>query len=136
MRRTLRAVATAAAVVMASVVPAAADCPAPSITAPASVVAGQDLHVEGEFFAAECNDTSSGCKGPRRSPPMRDVTVELQRQGGEILTGLEVDADESFTFAVELPVPNTAAAGTYHVVVDQKGDPGVLATAEVRVTVP
>ena len=135
-RRLRRIVAVAAAVVCTSVVPARADCPAPSITVPRSVVAGTDLVVRGEFFAAQCNDTSTGCVGPRRSPPMRGMSVAMQDDFA-VVVGATVDADDSFEFAVALAVPSDAAPGTYSVVVaGEEQNPGLLATAEVRVRAP
>ena len=66
----------------------------------------------GEYFAAECNDTGTGCSRPRRSPPVRDIRVTLQR-GGVVVDEVMVDAAEDYTFSVTLRVPPGAEPGPY-----------------------
>lgn len=128
-------VATAAAIVALSASPAPADCVAPSISAPRTVLAGEDLVVTGEEFAAECNDTGSGCVVPRRSPPLTDVAVDLS-DGFDSVASTVVDANEDYAFEARLPVPAGAAPGMYHVTVARQNDVGMLGTAKVRVRSP
>lgn len=100
-------------------VPARADCAAPHVTVEGSELQlGDPLIVHGEHFAAECNDTSIGCMGPRRSPPSRDIDLEL-RHDGEVVASTVVDADDDFEFTAELTVPGDASAGEYRVVAVQ-----------------
>ena len=96
--------------------PAVAGCAAPYLTVNDSELqVGDPLIVQGEHFAAECNDTGIGCTGPRRSPPSRGIDLELRHEG-QIVASMVVDADDRFAFTVEFTVPEDAPAGMYRVV--------------------
>lgn len=114
MRRTLIA-STTIGLVLAVAPPGLADCAAPTLLLGHPVARpGEVLLVRGEAFAAECNDTGIGCLPRRRSPPIRDVEVQL-RSRGSVVSSVVVDADAGFSFEVELPVPADAAPGAYTV---------------------
>lgn len=96
--------------------PALADCATPYLTADDSgLQVGDPLIVQGEHFAAECNDTGIGCMGPRRSPPSRGIDLELRHEG-QIVASTVVDAEDDFAFTVEFTVPEDAPSGMYRVV--------------------
>lgn len=84
--------------------PAQAMCVAPQLVTPGIVQPGDTIHVRGEYFAAECNDTSVGCVGPRRSPPSRGILVELLRDE-EVIASTTTDANGMYEFEVDLPLP-------------------------------
>lgn len=115
--------------------PANAGCPAPEITVPNAVVAGEDLVVTGDFFAAECNDAGMGCVAPRRSPPMTGVTVALAGSF-DTVTMEVVDAAEDYSLAATLPVPADLEPGAYEVIVSVEGGQGFLDTETVEVRRP
>lgn len=95
---------------------ALAGCAPPYLTVDDSELQlGDPLIVQGEHFAAECNDTGIGCMGPRRSPPSRGIDLELRHEG-QIVASTVADADDDFAFTVELTVPEDAPAGMYRVV--------------------
>lgn len=96
--------------------PAHAACAAPQLTVEnGSPRPGETVTILGEFFAAECNDTATGCSGPRPSPPSRNIDVQLRR-GSDVVASTVVDANEDYEFIVQLPLPDDAAPGEYRVV--------------------
>lgn len=96
--------------------PAHASCAAPQLTVEnESRHPGQTVTVLGEFFAAECNDTATGCSGPRPSPPSRNIDVQL-RSGSDVVASTVVDANEDYEFTVDLRLPDDAAPGEYRAV--------------------
>lgn len=102
--------------------PAAADCPSPSIDVqPETVAPGGLLEIRGDAFMQECNDTSIGCLPSRRSSPIRGVDVQL-RAGDDVLSHVIVDADDAFGLEVQLTVPPGTAPGTYEVAAIIDGD--------------
>lgn len=111
--------------------PAAADCPSPSIEVePVTVAPGGSLEVRGDAFMQECNDTSVACVPPRRSPPIRGVNVQL-RAGDRVLSSVIVDADDGFSFEVQLAVPQDTVPGTYDVAAILDGDRHPTDTVDV-----
>lgn len=96
--------------------PAHASCAAPQLTVDnESPHPGETVTVHGEFFAAECNDTATGCSGPRPSPPSRNIDVQL-RGGSDVVASAVVDANEDYEFTVDLRLPDDAAPGQYRAV--------------------
>lgn len=126
--------AAAVVVLVLAGTPAHADCPGPSFDAPRAVVAGHDLVVTGQDFAAECNDTGIGCLGPRRSPPSENITVELQGAFTTVDSAV-VSADENYELEAVLSVPEDTEPGEYHVIVDDD-DPGMVGSEKVIVRAP
>ena len=130
-----RRFAPALLVLVFAATPAHADCPSPEFDAPRAVVAGEDLVVAGQHFAAECNDVGIGCLGPRRSPPSENITIELQGKFATV-ESVVVSADENFEMKAILPVPADLEPGDYTVTVDDDSAPGMIGSEKVIVTAP
>lgn len=96
--------------------PAGAACAAPELTTVDVVQPGETVRVHGVSFAAACNDTGNGCSGPGRSPPSRDIRLELRGDDETVFT-TTVDADSDYQFTADLLVPADVASGTTFTVV-------------------
>jgi hypothetical protein len=79
---------------------------------PVVVQPGDTIQVRGKYFAAECNDHSAGCVGPRRSPPSRGILVELFRSD-EVrpIAITTIDANGMYEFGTDLPLPADIGEG-------------------------
>jgi hypothetical protein len=106
---------------------ATASCISPNVTTDVQHVRpGETLRIQGQYWAAECNDTVScsgcggGCVGGEPSPPIRDITLSLRPSdaaaGAEIILAEGLQPDEHFEFTLNAVVPEDAAPGRYRVV--------------------
>ena len=119
MNRTRLGVLIAIAVVSMIVLPltpAEAICPAPDIhVSPSSAPPGSTVRVEGRSFATGCNDViacpnTGPCPSPTPEPPSRGIGISF-KQDGETWPLTRVDADEDYSFMVEVEVPDDAQPG-------------------------
>jgi putative cell wall-binding protein len=114
-----------------------ASCPAPALNVdPDLAAAGQEVRVDGAYFGTGCDDTA----GPGERPsglgePAQDIQIEFEQEGRVDLLG-SVDADDEYTFSLEVALPDdaqTGAATLRAVRRDDGGEPFVAATAPVTV---
>jgi hypothetical protein len=104
----------------------AASCAAPVLTvAPAVADAGDTVHANGKWFAADCYDT-----GQTGTPPaLTGLTLHVSQRGQTWTVASQVDASGSdYTFDVPIDLPAGLQPGSAEVQVDGHG-----AAAEVQV---
>jgi hypothetical protein len=96
--------------------PVRASCIAPSLSVDDDFVApGATISIRGEAFGSRCNDTPGACAPPREQPPIPDIEVQI-RGGFDVVASTVIDADDEFSFTVDLTLPLDAIPGDYRVV--------------------
>jgi hypothetical protein len=96
--------------------PAEASCPAPDIdVSPSTAPPGSTVTIEGRSFATTCNDVIScpntgPCPSPTPESPSRGIGISF-KQGGATWPLTRVDADEDYSFSVDVKVPDDAQPG-------------------------
>lgn len=107
---------------------ATASCISPNVTTEVRHIRpSETLRIQGQYWAAECNDTVScsggcggGCVGGEPSPPIRDITLSLRPSdttaGAAIILAQGVQADENFAFMLDVVIPEDTVPGRYRIV--------------------
>ena len=102
----------------------AASCAGPLVTvSPTSAAAGDDVHVRGRWFAADCYDT--GQTGT--PPPLTGLELEVMQDGSAWTLARDLDATgEKYELEVTVRLPTELKAGPAVVRVVGYGSPADL----------
>ena len=111
-----------ASAVLAS--PALADCSSPRVrVVPTEVVRGQTVTVVGTGMGTRCYDTGPPPRGEGvLGPPEQGVEI-LVRQGTRVVRVATADADDHYSFDVEVRVPKTLVPGPATVIARLRDHP-------------